>query len=114
MDTPVTFEQVRDFLCEQWRMRPERLSPSTRLLHDLGIDGDDAEEVLVAFGERFHVDFSSLAFPKHFGSEFDAGGRWLIRKLFGGDALRFAPLTVQDLIDAANQGRWIEHERHEV
>ena len=105
---------MRGFLCEQWRVRPERLTPSTRLLHDLGIDGDDAEEILLDFIERFHVDFSSFHFTDYFGSEAGAGGRWLVRKFRGGDALHFAPLTVQDLLDAANRGRWIEHEKHEV
>ena len=38
MATPITFEQVRDFICEQWRVSPERLSPGSRLLHDLGIE----------------------------------------------------------------------------
>jgi len=114
MDAPVTFEQVRDFLHEQWRVSPSQISPSTRLLHDLGIDADDAEEILMAFAQRFHVDFSSLAFTRHFGSEFDAGGRWLIRKLFGSDSVRLAPITIQDLIDAANRERWIEHKKHEA
>ena len=114
MSTPVTFEQVRDYLDQAWRVSPTGLTPSSRLLHDLGIDADDAEEVLAGFGKRFGVDFSAFPFQRYFGSELGAGGRWAVRKLFGGDALRFAPLTVQDLIDAANQGRWIEHERHEV
>ena len=114
MSTPITFEQVRDFLCEQWRVRPERLTPSTRLLHDLGIDGDDAEEILTDFAERFHVDLSSLSFMRHFGSESDAGRRWAARKIFGGDSVRKLPVTVQDLVDAAIRGRWIEHENREA
>ena len=114
MSTPIAFEEVRDFLCEQWRVRPQRLTPGTRLLHDLGIDGDDAEEILIDFAERFHVDLSAFPFSDYFGSEFGAGTRWLVRKVRGGDALRLAPITVQDLLDAANCGRWIEHEKHRV
>jgi len=112
--TPITFEQVRDFLCKQWRVSPERLTPGSRLLHDLGIDGDDASEILADFGEHFGVDLSSFPFQRHFGSELGAGSRWVVRKVFGGDAVRLSPVTLQDLIDAANRGRWIEHETHEV
>ncbi|MCX6899909.1 MAG: DUF1493 family protein [Verrucomicrobia bacterium] len=114
MSTPVTFDQVREFLCEQWRVRPERITPHTRLLHDLGIDADDAEEMLTAFAERFHVDFSSLCFANHFGSELDAGARWVVRKVFGSDAVGKSPITVQDLVDAASCGRWIEREKDKV
>ena len=114
MSTPITFEQVRDFLCEQCRVSQQQIEPSTRLLHDLGVDGDDADEVLAGFGKRFSVDFSALAFQRHFGSEFGAGGRWLIRKICGGDAIRLSPVTVLDLVDAANRGRWIEYETNVV
>ncbi len=114
MSAPVTFEQVRDFLSEQWRVRPERLTPDTRLLHDLGIDGDDAEEILTDFAEQFQVDLSAFRFTEHFGSELDAGPRWVLRKIFGGDAVRKTPVTLQALVDAATSGRWIEYEKHEV
>ena len=113
MSTPITFEQVRDFLCEQWGVQLERLTPSTRLLHDLGIDGDDAVEILMEFEERFHVDLSSFSFGDHFGSELDAGPRWVVRKLLGGDEVGKLPITLQDLVDAANRGRWMEPEKHE-
>jgi hypothetical protein len=93
---------------------PERLTPRSRLLHDVGIDADDASEILSDFSERFAVDLSSFAFQRHFGSELDAGPRWVVRKIFGGEAVRKSPVTVQDLVEAANRGRWIEHEKHEV
>ena len=114
MSTSVTFEQVRDFLCREWRVSPERLAPSSRLLHDLGIDADDAEEILADFSKSFGVDLSSFTFQRHFGSELDAGPRWVVRKIFGAAAVRKSPITVQDLVDAANRGKWIEHEKHEV
>jgi len=114
VSTTVTFEQVRDFVCQEWRVSPEGLTPSSRLLHDLGIDADDAEEVLAAFGKRFGVDLAAFPFQRHFGSEVGAGARWAVRKILGGDAVRLSPVTLQDLIDAANRGRWIEHEGHEV
>lgn len=109
-----TFKDVRAFLCETCRVSRESLTPSTRLLHDLGIDGDDAVEILTDFGKRFGVDLSSFPFQRYFGSEVGAGIRWLVRKVHGRDAIRLASITLQDLLDAANQGRWLDSDRHKV
>ena len=109
-----TFEDVQRFFCDSCRVSTEQVTPRTRLLHDLGIDGDDAVEILTDFSKRFGVDLSSLPFQRHFGSELGAGIRWLVRKVLGGNAIRLVPITLQDLIDAANQGRWLERDRNEV
>jgi len=114
MGTPVTFQEVRNYLCERWGVRPDEMTPCSRLLHDLGMDGDDAEEVLSDFAMRFHVDMSSLAFSEHFGTELGAGLRWMVRKTLGGKALRKAPITIRDLVESANHGSWIGIQKHEV
>jgi acyl carrier protein len=68
-----TIDEVRRFLIANWRAKENQIVPSTRLLHDLGIDADDAAEILAAFSEKFSVDLSSFPFSMHFGSEADAG-----------------------------------------
>ena len=107
-------EDVQQFLCEGCRVSRQSVTASTRLLHDLGIDGDDAIEILTDFGKRFGVDFSSFSFERYFGSELGAGIRWLVRKVHGADAIRFPPITLQDLLDAANRGSWLEPDTHKV
>ena len=102
-----TFEAVRHFVAEQSGNRVERLARETRLLHDLGIDGDDAFELFLAFGERFHVDLSPMEWPAYFGHEGDALGR-AIKRLVGGpravdDKL---PVALEDLAAAAEAGCW--------
>ena len=114
MSNEIPFEQVRDFLAERWRVRPQELKPSTRLLHDLGIDADDAGEILAEFSERFGVDMSSFSFDHHFGTELDAGIRWVARKVFGQGATGKRPVTIQDLVEAANTRRWMEHAESKV
>ena len=114
MSDEISFEQVRDFLSERCCARPQDLKPSTRLLHDLGIDADDAEEILTEFSERFGVDMSSFSFDHHFGTELDAGIRWVARKVFGKGATGKRPVTLQDLVDAANTRRWMEHAESKV
>jgi hypothetical protein len=71
------------------------------------MDGDDAVEFFEAFGEQFHVDLDRLwkRWPQHFGPE------GLFRGLpFPGLEIE---ITVQDLIDSANAGRWLKSYRGE-
>lgn len=91
----------------------ERLSPSTRLLHDLWLDGDDAAGLLKDFARHFSVDMTGLDSRRHFGSEMEAGIRWVLQKTLGADRLGYAPITLKDLLDAANCGRWLVTESTE-
>lgn len=76
----VSFEQVQDFVSENLNVPKERLNPSTRLLHDLWLDGDDAEGLLRDFAQHFSVDMAGLDLRRHFGSEMEAGIRWVLQK----------------------------------
>jgi hypothetical protein len=40
----------------------ERIRPESRLLHDLGIDGDDAGYLLTDYAKTFQVDTSGFDF----------------------------------------------------
>ena len=103
-----TFYDVREFVAERSGHTSNRLTPETRLLHDLGIDADDAFELFLAFSERFGVDLSTMHWPDYFGSETGAPARWLMRLAGGPEALHEHPVTMQDLADAANAGRWVK------
>jgi hypothetical protein len=103
----VSFEQVRDFVSGKLSVPKERLSPSTRLLHDLWLDGDDAAGLLKDFAVQFSVDMAGLDFRRHFGSEMEAGIRWVLHKTLGAERLGYAAITLKDLLDAANLGRWL-------
>jgi len=64
-------ERVVSFTADQIGMTPEEIRLDSRLLHDLGMDGDDAVEFFEKFSERFHVDVTALGnrWSQHFGSE---------------------------------------------
>lgn len=49
----------------------EEISPSTRLQHDLGMDGDDAVDFFDQFSRQFNVDIDALKedWALHFGPE---------------------------------------------
>jgi len=51
---------VRKLLIEGQGVPERKVTPDARILHDLGVDGDDAGEVFDALHERFGTDFSEL------------------------------------------------------
>jgi hypothetical protein len=53
-------ERVLTFVAEGMGVKRSKLSLSSRLNHDLGIDGDEAAEFPEHFQTRFHVDLGEL------------------------------------------------------
>ena len=87
----------------------DRIRPETRLAEDLGVDGDDADELLDAYARRFGVDLAAFEFSRYFGEEPNlmAFAHW-VRDLWRGDARPTRPLTIAMLAAAAERGRWVE------
>ena len=52
---PNLVDEVRLFVAEEIGERPDRVELTSRLEEDLGVTGDDAEELLTAFSKRFSV-----------------------------------------------------------
>ncbi len=63
--------QVRDYIALMADVNADRVQPATRLLHDLGIDGDDAVELFKGLHERFGMDLTLLHehWNQYFGPE---------------------------------------------
>lgn len=101
------FQCVRDFVCESTGAAPEGVTEATSLQRDLGVEGDDAGEFIIAFAERFGVDLDRFDFEAHFDVE---GGfdpvRYLFLKAFRPKKLHKAPVTVSDLVRAARARQW--------
>ena len=68
-DGAIDFEQIVEFTREYLGAKTASLTTSTRLLEDLGLVGDDAEEYLLAFAKKFGVDLSDLEFDRYFPDE---------------------------------------------
>lgn len=99
--------EVKRFVSEFFACRPERLTPTTRLFHDLGVDGADGWEFMAAFGQRFEVNMGEFFAALHFNDE---GGcnpvlvlLWL---LYRPRFLRLVPITLGDLVEAARSKQW--------
>jgi acyl carrier protein len=65
------FSQIIEHVAEQTGIRPEKLSATTRLLQDTGMDGDDAVEFFTDFEKRYGADLTPLYthWDRHFGPE---------------------------------------------
>src|SRR5262249_42460800 len=46
-----------------------KICPKTKINTDLGVDGDDADELLFTYRDKFGVDLSGFDFTHHFGPE---------------------------------------------
>ena len=109
------YERVVSFVSKFWHAEKSSLSEGTRLQHDLGLDGTDAEEFMEAFSEEFNVDMSEFEFDKHFGPEAPPNLTTLVRYLYcrlvGGDpagliSSELIPITLRDLVSAAKAKKW--------
>lgn len=107
--------QVRAFVADYWGEWPSRLFAETSVNCDLGMDGDDGVEFMDAFSVRFGVDLTEFPHDNYFGPEgmvtpislIDA----FIARLTTGRWTRLAPLTLRQLAEAAENGRWVESRR---
>ena len=103
------YGRVKAFIVEQvvWASEKE-LTPETGLLHDLGIDGDDAYELIEAFCEEFNIqNMSAFDFSTYFGPEVGDLFILLYCLVFDRDKLLRIPITLRDLVKSAEAKRWI-------
>jgi hypothetical protein len=99
--------EVCRFVADELGVATARLAPATRLFHDLGCDGDDAYELFHNFRNRFEVDLTGFRLSDHFGPEAAFNPfLYLYWRIFTPQKLRFVPVTVGDLISAAETKKW--------
>ena len=63
------FDRVRGLVSGQSGVPEAEITLETRLVEDLGIDGDDGDELLQAFAHEFGVDMSNMDPLNYFGDE---------------------------------------------
>src|SRR5687768_14916691 len=109
-------EAVKAFIARECSGRVERIRLDTTLFGDLGIDGDDADELFAAFSREFDVDLTELELSKHFGPEglplnpwkvFQSWLRYISRKGTPEERAGVIPITVAQLVESARSKRWL-------
>ena len=102
--------EVTAFVAEYWWEPKGGLSAETSINDDLGMDGDDGLEFMEEFSRRFAVDLAAFPYDNYFGPEASATPISLIasalRRLTTGKWTNLSPLTVRQLAEAAENGRW--------
>lgn len=98
-------EEVVSILVRRTGLPPERMSPETRLVQDLSLDGDDAVDALLEISKKCSMDISGFEPSLYFRSE--PSLLCLLRFLPSQRkrAVPKQPLTVGELKSAAREGR---------
>ncbi|MBU2714257.1 DUF1493 family protein [Zooshikella harenae] len=100
------YQTLTAFLTDWLSIRKTtKLTPSTRIFHDLGVDGDDAVELLEAYSEKFQVNLDKFSINQYFGEEAPLNPLDLVTYLLRGKLQADKkPLTIKDLLDGIEKG----------
>ena len=98
---PIWSSASSRFIAAKTGLQPNAITSTSRLLHDLKIDGDDAEELLTEYSDAFQVDMTGFNFCEHFRSEPNLFSLGL------GSLNRFVPVRVAQLVRSARNRRWM-------
>jgi hypothetical protein len=97
--------RVNELVAAKTGLPIRELQPQCRLLHDLGICGDDAAELLTELATEFNIDMTGFTFNQFFPGEPHLLNFWK----WPGDNDRYLPLTLQDLRQIADARRFVYH-----
>ena len=61
--------EILEFIEEHHCVPKQEMHMESKIEKDLGITGDDACEILVAFGKKFHVDVAQFMAADYFNAE---------------------------------------------
>ena len=97
--------KVIKFVSSETRINEAKLKLESSLFHDLGVDGEDALELIEAFSKEFNVDVTEFPLSDYFGNEGTMSPFGLIKGLITGRTKDSKKrLTICDLIESARQG----------
>jgi acyl carrier protein len=91
------FNKLKSFIANQAGVEYDDVIPEAKLEDDLGITGDDAVDLLLAYSKTFNVDVTKFMAADYFDGEGDKILAALIRILTGKKKVKNKVLTVEDL-----------------
>ena len=105
-----TVEDLTDILAMLRSEPRSRITSDTLLREDLGVDGDDWDEILVTITQHWgDTDFTSFNFYDYFREEPQLHALYICLKDFW-SGKRLRPLTVGHLAAVIDRGQWFEPE----
>ena len=112
---PVTYDSIVEFITIQTRCESNEVLPQSDLGNDLGVDGDDYEELISEYSKQFEVDISGFLWYFHFAEE--GNGNSIGGKLFPppNEHVLHIPVTPVMLLDFAKKGFWdLKYPEHQL
>lgn len=87
--------------------RSKEVAGQGDLFGHFGLEGDDATDFLEDYAQRFDVDLSSMLWEFHFIADEPPNYRRVIPVDVDGKDIPWMPITLDQLVRAAEQGRWV-------
>jgi len=102
-ETPA--QKVISFFAEQLGVLPESVNLTSRLRQDLGLNGEEAADLLELYALSFDVDIDAFRINDYFGA--DAGMIPVLSYLLWifGNGRPLKTLTIADLVRAFDSGK---------
>ena len=101
-------DTVRQLAAQYSGRKIEAIGPDTRVFHDLGLDGDDAEEFLTDYCARHGLPVQSFPFSRFFGWEIGAGPRHFLCVKLGLWPGVVKPLSIRQLASCAEARTFLD------
>lgn len=101
-------DEVKFFISTHLSVPLKKIKDNASLFHDLGVDGDDAQEFMVEYSRKFDVDIDGINFEQYFGDESSGNPLSFLTELFTKSSYKdLKRLEVMDLIKAVESKKLI-------
>ncbi len=100
-----TFDRVRDIVADFAGLDRGRIAMESDLVEDIGIAGDDGEDLFLELDRAFEVDWTGLDLGVHFGNEgLGLPFPWHLKN----NCVMYEPqpCRVSDIVRVVETGRW--------
>ena len=97
-----TIQQILDFVQETIGSR--KVNPKTDIFLDLGVDGDDFDDIIFDYSKKFNVDMENYLWYFHAGEEgTNIGGLFFAPP---NRRVERIPITPEVMLKFARTGKW--------
>ncbi|MEJ8562801.1 DUF1493 family protein [Yoonia sp. GPGPB17] len=107
-------DEIIEFIAAFTAVKPERLSTDDVFIGN-GVEGDDADELIIEFSEKFGVNIDDFLDYFHYVGDEPPGHRRVFPVDEQKQIIPFQPVTIDTFVQAVEIGRWpIVYPQHTV